>query len=1034
MFKILKFLSVSIIIAIFLFGTFFLLFNFNKQKSVFAGENLGGWSWSGYYEAEYGKSFGWGWSSDNCNNQYFGNYEDYCGIDTPPVLDVNFDGNDIDFDSGEVLDNSGNGFNGTLVDMDISDIRNRTGDSSFDNCLNFNENNGHVNFGGISPHNWSNITVSVWIYWTGQVDSNGYAGVYYKDDSKDIGRLWITSDGKVSIKNSTFEFISDDPSDVPINEWINIAYAYVHNEDIGREYIYVNGEVKGERERHGNIAGSSENFLVGSGNTSDDCLFYGKIDNVRVFGEALSDDQILHNMYHNSNYSLNVEDNTGDISGWAWSNGIGWIRFGGSHSVYGDPPYLGINEETKLHWSPAQGQGLYPHMITGWANAISFKDPQDQDKNIGWLSLQSPDLISANYDEYSDCVSCSNRDEESGLVGYWKFDESFGENASDSSGFNNRGTLYGFDFFSSDHSSFWIDDGKVNNCLYFDGEDDYVEVNVISANPELDMKFNDFSVEVWINTTDELAMSPFIVESTFWGLYFDYGEDKIEFSFKYEDEEYFVKSLTDLDINDGLWHHLVVVVNRNNNLELYIDKVKDIFVNDDISSLAGVAMENTESILIGGDGENRNWKGDLDIVRIYNFALSQDEIEYNYEHPEKRVCSACLEQTKDEEESKNVCYECQRCLLENNETNCEQCSSCRKYGLVFDSNTANIKGFTWGGYETGEGLFGLGWVEFSPKFGAGFYRSYVSAKYGNIYSGSDIGSDYSIIPPVGYFNATYMIQASGRIVNWVSEQISEVTAEGWFYNYSIDEPWMTYFDSPRGFLGPSYRYPKLETNYGNILGSLDYQGLINGLYGEVEEGLPEVTYNNPNVCLEGKVYLVTGDTILEKTYKTDSYKFENCSNGSGTIIIEGDLTIEGNVKYDSSAVSGGNVELASAAWIIKGDLKIDPSVTRLAGTFIVLGGEVDGNSIECGSDLESPVQHCGAIYTCYTEEDCNQQLKVSGQFLVKNFQLQRTFRGIGELREAAEVIIYDGRNVINPPPGLGDILKSLPRWDQIAPY
>ena len=86
--------------------------------------------------------------------------------------------------------------------------------------------------------------------------------------------------------------------------------------------------------------------------------------------------------------------------------------------------------------------------------------------------------------------------------------------------------------------------------------------------------------------------------------------------------------------------------------------------------------------------------------------------------------------------------------------------------------------------------------------------------------------------------------------------------------------------------------------------------------------------------------------------------------------------------------------------------------------------------------MNEPKPHCGAIFTCDPDVDgCDKQLKVSGQFLAKNFRFQRTYRSlVGNSREPAENIIYDGRNVINPPPGLGDVLKTLPSWNQIAPY
>jgi len=53
-----------------------------------------------------------------------------------------------------------------------------------------------------------------------------------------------------------------------------------------------------------------------------------------------------------------------------------------------------------------------------------------------------------------------------GLVAYWSFDEGSGNTLHDLSGNENHGTIYG---------AVWTG-GKSGNALYFDGDDDYVEI------------------------------------------------------------------------------------------------------------------------------------------------------------------------------------------------------------------------------------------------------------------------------------------------------------------------------------------------------------------------------------------------------------------------------------------------------------------------------------------------------------------------------------------------------------------------------
>src|SRR5438128_9156769 len=74
-----------------------------------------------------------------------------------------------------------------------------------------------------------------------------------------------------------------------------------------------------------------------------------------------------------------------------------------------------------------------------------------------------------------------------GLVGYWKFDESTGTTAIDSSGLGNNGTLTNGPTWTA---------GKVNGALSFDGTNDYVELpNEASFNFT-----NNFAVSVWMKT------------------------------------------------------------------------------------------------------------------------------------------------------------------------------------------------------------------------------------------------------------------------------------------------------------------------------------------------------------------------------------------------------------------------------------------------------------------------------------------------------------------------------------------------------
>ena len=82
---------------------------------------------------------------------------------------------------------------------------------------------------------------------------------------------------------------------------------------------------------------------------------------------------------------------------------------------------------------------------------------------------------------------------QSDLVGWWKFNESSGTNAEDSSTTGNDGTLQNM------ADSDWVEpptglSTAFGNCLEFDGDDDYVSIPADSAYPST----GSFSVSAWL--------------------------------------------------------------------------------------------------------------------------------------------------------------------------------------------------------------------------------------------------------------------------------------------------------------------------------------------------------------------------------------------------------------------------------------------------------------------------------------------------------------------------------------------------------
>ena len=160
-------------------------------------------------------------------------------------------------------------------------------------CLNFDGIDDYVDCGDVSTANWSGLTTEAWVYWTAN-GMNGYAGVYHKGSGSDLGRFLITDNGQVLIQNGNGNFNSVGANDILKNTWTHVLYTY--NQTAGQEYIYINGQIKGQKARTGDIAQNSTNLWIGFGyGAANNYMFPGYIDEVRVYSAALTASAIREN-------------------------------------------------------------------------------------------------------------------------------------------------------------------------------------------------------------------------------------------------------------------------------------------------------------------------------------------------------------------------------------------------------------------------------------------------------------------------------------------------------------------------------------------------------------------------------------------------------------------------------------------------------------------------------------------------------------------------------------------------------------------
>jgi outer membrane lipoprotein-sorting protein len=194
------------------------------------------------------------------------------------------------------------------------------------------------------------------------------------------------------------------------------------------------------------------------------------------------------------------------------------------------------------------------------------------------------------------------------LVGWWKFDESTGTIASDSSGNGNNGTLKG--------NPVWRPTGGVlGGAIELSGKGDYVEINNESA---FDIN-GQITISAWVNITDVPQEWTGIVTKgdSAWRLSTSFAQNV--FHFGVSSSAYLNGQAT---VDSGQWHNVVGVYDGQK-MSIYVDGKIDFS-----RPWTRPIGTNDFPVCIGENIElkGRCFHGLIDDVRIYNYALSQDEI------------------------------------------------------------------------------------------------------------------------------------------------------------------------------------------------------------------------------------------------------------------------------------------------------------------------------------------------------------------------------------------------------------------------
>lgn len=207
------------------------------------------------------------------------------------------------------------------------------------------------------------------------------------------------------------------------------------------------------------------------------------------------------------------------------------------------------------------------------------------------------------------------------LVAWWKFDETSGTTAADSSGHGHNATLEGGLTFETHAVA-----GRIGNALKLDGQNQTVRVSgfkgITGTGPR--------TVCAWIKTsTDNGQIVSWGTDD--YGKMWIFGHIRGRIGVSPKGGYLYMKD----SVADDTWHHVAVVVeeadppNLHDHVRLFKDGEPAVIHDIGLLDLWPIDTGNELEVQIG-----RGLKGCLDDLRIYDRALTEDELKQLYAQPD----------------------------------------------------------------------------------------------------------------------------------------------------------------------------------------------------------------------------------------------------------------------------------------------------------------------------------------------------------------------------------------------------------------
>jgi prepilin-type N-terminal cleavage/methylation domain-containing protein len=204
---------------------------------------------------------------------------------------------------------------------------------------------------------------------------------------------------------------------------------------------------------------------------------------------------------------------------------------------------------------------------------------------------------------------------DTGLVGYWKFDDASGTTAVDSSGYNNTGTLTNGPTWKTQT------DCKRGGCLQFSS----VAGNYIDCGTNSVLLGDVYTISFWIKTNGGDANVVVYWNANGRGIRVPHADNRPIIYLGSGNFRYFSSTPSAID---NSWHHVVAIITGNNQTDI---NNSSMYLDGSSLSVAWGSSDTTTDAKTLFQIARGGFNGYLDDIRIYNRVLSEAEVKALYE-------------------------------------------------------------------------------------------------------------------------------------------------------------------------------------------------------------------------------------------------------------------------------------------------------------------------------------------------------------------------------------------------------------------